>query len=59
MSDDDIALLLLQQVKQSSAAMDPYAGTSDMSMGGVDEFGNPIEPDQLPDQQTVDLGVTG
>ena len=59
LSDDDIALLLLQQVKQSSAAMDPYAGTSDMSMGGVDEFGNPIEPDQLPDQQTVDLGVTG
>lgn len=59
LSDEDIALLLLEQVKQSSAAMDPYAGTSDMSMGGVDEFGNPIEPDQPPDQQTVDLGVTG
>jgi hypothetical protein len=51
-------MLLLDQVKQSSAAMDPYAGTSDTSMGGVDQFGNPIDQGQAPDQQTVDLGVT-
>jgi len=58
LTDDDIAMLLLNQVKQSSAAMDPYAGTSDTSMGGVDQFGNPIDQGQAPDQQTVDLGVT-
>jgi hypothetical protein len=51
LDDNDIADMLMEQVKESASAMDPYASTS---MGAeVDEFGNPIDQ-----QQTIDLGYS-
>lgn len=61
LTDDDIAAMLLNQVKEASAAMDPYAGSAGAA-SGFDEFGNPIDGANgqvnTPDQTTVDLGIT-
>ena len=57
LDDDDIADLLMEQVKASASAMDPYANSAGAAAGNVDEFGNPID-NTAPDQQTIDLGVS-
>ena len=55
LDDDDIADMLLEQVKASSAALDPYAGAFGAGgdqQGQVDQNGNPI------DQQSIDFGTS-
>ena len=64
LTDDDIALMLLDQVKQFSVATDPFAASGGLGgdQGGFDEQGNPIDganPNgNTPDKQLIDLGVT-
>lgn len=58
LDDNDIADMLMEQVKEAASAMDPYANTAGAAMGQTDQFGNPIDPNAAPDQQTVDIGMT-
>lgn len=59
LDDDDIADMLLEQAKESAAAMDPFsAGLGGGDTGATDEFGNPIEQPETPDNRTIDLGVS-
>lgn len=61
LTDDDIAAMLLDQAKATAAALDPFASQGG---GGLDEFGNPIDPnadpnaDSPPDEKTIDLGLS-
>lgn len=60
---DDWALAQML-IDQSAAVADAQLGSGLADTGAVDEFGNPIPPDQqqsdpnTPDQTTVDLGTT-
>lgn len=60
LTDDDIALMLLDQASAVAQAADPFANQG--IGGGLDAYGNPINPDQpapdTPDQQTFDLGTS-
>lgn len=61
LTDDDIAAMLLDQAKQSAAALDPFASQGG---GGFDQNGNPIDPNAdpnantPPDQKVIDLGLS-
>ena len=59
LSDEDIAQMLLDQQTALTAALDPFAAAG--AAGGTgeqtDQFGNPIS--NTPDEQSIDLGVTG
>jgi len=56
LTDDDIAQMLLDQSAAAAAALDPY---SQGALGAAD--GEPVDETGVntPDQQTLDLGVTG
>lgn len=58
LTDDDIAALLLDQTSQFLNAGFPQGG--DNTGGGVDEFGNPVDPeaDTQADATTVDIGTS-
>lgn len=53
LTDDDIAQMLLDQSAAAAAALDPYASGAMTDPNAVDPNAN------TPDQQTIDLGVTG
>lgn len=57
LTDDDLALMLLDQSAALAAASDPFAAGG--GTGALDEQGNPIDgAGNTPDAQTVDLGTT-
>lgn len=56
LTDDDIAQMLLDQSAAAAAALDPYAAAT---LGSPPDDGGADLGSDTPDEQTIDLGITG